>query len=139
MDLAAQVREETNRYLATLGIDPIALKSAQSGLSPKELEFVPEAAQRDRPRTHGLRETELPAEFRLPGAHYADLGMLARWRLIKASRGIREGGVPIEPDEPARAELHEVILLGKDILDVLPQDVIDVIEDYLYECASGAE
>lgn len=137
MTFSEQIKAATDAYLRTLGIDPISLKSAQSGLSREELAFVPEVSERDRAvrGSQPLRETDLPGEFRLPGAHFADMGMLARWKLIPASRGIREGGVPIEPDEPARAEVHEVKLLGVDIIDSLPQDVIDVIEDYLYETA----
>lgn len=53
----------------------------------------------------------------------------------KFSPGRREGGVPIEPDEPASCEVVSVKVRGSDqeLIEVLQQSVIDDIEEYIMQ------
>lgn len=50
-----------------------------------------------------------------------------------ASRGAREGGLQLEPDEPAMAEINEISLAGNDVTELLDDKIIEKIEEKLLD------
>lgn len=137
MDIASEVRAETDRYLASFGLTPDKLRAIQSGLSEQEVRFLPEVSfvspRRDLPTVDIDVTVTLPDGFK----GYATLDVWGRFH--KATFGQREAGIPLEPDTPAYFEVDRVCWGTDEITGSLGNDLMDGIADYMLRnyCAVG--
>lgn len=114
-------------------INPDLARSEDSGLSPDELDFLPEAASRPW-KPSGLPVAEIDCELRIPG-HGEVAVTLAVWgKFQKAHKGGHEPGErAYEPDDPAGFEVEAVLWGDADVTAELGQPGEDALSAYVME------
>lgn len=127
-----EVRAETRAYLRELGISPERLQAVANGLSPAEVNMIPEANLR--PPRLPSPNTEIDSICELGGG-YSIPGMFRVWaRFQKEIKGHAPPGErPIEPDEPAHWIIERVCFGSTEITHELNEDELNEFADYMLE------
>lgn len=128
--MAAAARSAADKMVE---INPDLARSEDSGLSPDELDFLPEAASRPW-KPSGLPVAEIDCDLRIPG-HGEVAVTLSVWGTFhKAHKGGHEPGErAYEPDDEAGFEIEAVMWGDTDVTGELGQAGESTIAAYVME------
>lgn len=128
--MAAAARSAADKMVE---INPDLARSEDSGLSPDELDFLPEAASRPW-KPSGLPVAEIDCDLRIPGQGEVAVTLAVWGKFIKARKGGHEPGErPYEPDDHAGFEVEAVLWGDADVTAELGQPGEEALAAHVME------